>query len=330
MEVYTFAGPSEVVREIFLPLMPPASTLVVSLDEGGINPGSRIAAAISILATARDLGRVVFIDLKHEKELSWAKTVGKTIFVSSSDRGAEFPLDAWDWIVPADDPVPVVKSIVASLELPEPRVIFCAVDDTILDTRVAYEAAVSEARDYICLRHGFVSSEFNPLQGRSLPKKNFPSLLVASYRFAVNKDQHDPVVIETIRSLAEEAVRAPPVWTQPTVPEALKELKRHGRLVLVTTGCRLDEVARILTAGIRDVDIEVVPAKTTEIFRLLQEKYPARHYTSIGSCDVQDIIPALNAGVGRAVYLVPPDTSIPYDSRVVPTSSFDKEIVKLI
>ena len=95
-----------------------------------------------------------------------------------------------------------------------------------------------------------------------------------------------------------------PVEPLPGVPEALDELARHYRLVLITKGDLLHQEQKLAASGLGElfVAVEIVSEKDAETY----ERVFSRHGTGPGEAAMcgnslrSDVIPALEAGAWAA------------------------------
>jgi FMN phosphatase YigB (HAD superfamily) len=79
--------------------------------------------------------------------------------------------------------------------------------------------------------------------------------------------------------------------------EALGELSKHGKVVIVTLGERLQQMKKVAYLGLADLTVEVVPEKVTAIYTYLKAKYPAKRHFMVGDNIQKDVYPAMEAGI---------------------------------
>lgn len=106
-----------------------------------------------------------------------------------------------------------------------------------------------------------------------------------------------------------------PIETLPYVDQALDQLQKHYRLILVTKGDLFDQERKLAASGLAEyfAAIEVVSDKTEATYRRIFERHTegAAHTLMAGNSLKSDILPAIAAGA-FAVY-VPHDLTWSYE-----------------
>jgi FMN phosphatase YigB (HAD superfamily) len=84
--------------------------------------------------------------------------------------------------------------------------------------------------------------------------------------------------------------------------EAVRALQEFGRVVIYTMGDRLEQVKKIASLGLSDLDFEIYDFKDETVYRNLKHRYPAHNYVMIGDSYSRDITPAIKVGM-RGYYV---------------------------
>jgi FMN phosphatase YigB (HAD superfamily) len=206
------------------------------------------------------------------------------------------------------------------------RVFFVDLDDTISACNSYYMSIINKAIKYACTRgvenYGL---DFGELYVESLNhhkkihtnhyyrpfnKLNFPQELVdVAVAVIPQLGENDDEAINIRRAIFNIGMEVYDVNPRPISGsiEAVRELQKHGQVVILTLGDRLEQMKKVSFLGLTDLDIEVVHHKVTEMYHYMKYKYPAKEYFMVGDNFVRDVQPALEAGYNH-VYHIGKDT----------------------
>ena len=119
----------------------------------------------------------------------------------------------------------------------------------------------------------------------------------------ISRGQLPPETIQAIIDNGKRMLEAP-VENLPGVPEVLRRLNGHYRLVVATKGDLHDQENKLARSGIAHhfAHVEVLSDKTVERYRALLERYdaPPDRFLMVGNSPRSDILPVLDLGA-RAV-----------------------------
>lgn len=207
------------------------------------------------------------------------------------------------------------------------RVVFLDLDDTVCLTHPVYQEVIDMAMqrtseaiqaskgvlefDTFTGRKSFseiFTSHFNDTGGRfehvAFRRHGFADDLLATCTYF--KESITPELWEELRKTVE--TLAGRVYSHvysplPGAVEAVTELRKESRVVVVTVGERADQVRKLAMMGLHGLEVETSDVKNATVFRNLMRKYPAMEYVVIGDSLVRDIKPAVEAGIDHVCHI---------------------------
>ncbi len=184
-------------------------------------------------------------------------------------------------------------------------------DDTLWETNVFYEEAIDAFVERM-EREGFTPEEarevFSQVEHERVPETGyspweFARSMAVAYRRLCERHglEPRPEVAEEAEAIGRRVVRYP-IRLRDGVAEALPELRRRCRLLVLTKGdpeVQRDKIRRSGLAPYFDA-VHVVPEKDPEVLRDLVQRYglDPRQTWVVGDSPRSDINPALEVGLG--------------------------------
>ncbi len=77
------------------------------------------------------------------------------------------------------------------------------------------------------------------------------------------------------------------------------------KVVIVTVGERPDQLRKIWKLGLGSLDCECTHLKSVAAYQNWMKLYPAERYTMVGDSLIRDVVPAVAAGIGNVIQIVP-------------------------
>jgi len=241
------------------------------------------------------------------------------------NHSSETSLDDYknfDYIIrndPEDQPkVPNrIRDIVRELLYQEPvkTTIFCDLDDTICQCKSFYNEIINQVIKRIKTNTNISDAEMLPLlekyvtsfERRYYTREDFANSLV---KVAIESYLSMDIIMNLTREFMDEIYQiGMTVYNasyDPLYPDSLervREMQKHGQVVLFTLGDFTEQMKKIVNLGLLDFQIEIFTHKDENMFRYLQNKYPSNNYVMIGDSYHRDIIPAMNAGISNLVFI---------------------------
>jgi putative hydrolase of the HAD superfamily len=219
-------------------------------------------------------------------------------------------------------------------------------DDTLWESEVYYQQAVTAFADLMAAQ-GFDRQEAqrtaDAVEHERVPQVGYGpvqfacSLVMAYERLCERSGRPvDPRVSQAVREIGQRVLE-PPIVLLEGVAEALAQLGRRCRLLLLTKGDRQVQQSKLARSGLEQFfeGVYIVPEKDAQALKRLIAEHrldPAQVWM-VGNSPRSDINPALQAGIG-AIYIPHSRTwafeqqAVADQARVITLSSF-WELVRL-
>jgi putative hydrolase of the HAD superfamily len=200
-------------------------------------------------------------------------------------------------------------------------------DDTLWSTQELYEAAKDEFHALLptgLMTRAELAAQLDCIDAEAarqvgFGRERFPNSLQVTYRQVCSQHRLDvqDTVLQELKAVGERVFERPP-RVYPGVPEALRLLRRHYSLALLTKGDQQIQEDRIRTSGLRRSfdHLYIVDLKDAESYRrvLRSLQVPPASCWAVGNSARSDINPALEVGI-RSV--------------MIPNQSWDFEVEQL-
>jgi putative hydrolase of the HAD superfamily len=184
-------------------------------------------------------------------------------------------------------------------------------DDTLWHSEVLYASTQARFRELLApYRQGdnalqeLYETEMRNLQTFGYGVKGFAlSMIETAITLTGGRIRGDE--IQQIIGFAKEMLSAP-IQLLDGVEEAVQELSREHRLMIITKGDLFDQETKVARSGLVPYfdQVEIVSGKTAEVYRSLLEKHglaPGR-FVMVGNSLRSDILPVLELG-GHAIHI---------------------------